>query len=318
MTTAPTKTVVYKTALGSYPHTQALKDGTVTPRGIKLEYVDVGSNIILGFPRMVRSLEFDVSELAITTYLTARAFNKPFTMLPVVVARNFHHGAMSYNVKSGIQKPKDLEGKRVGVRSYTVTAGVWNRAVLATEYGVDLDKITWVTYEEPHVKEYQSPGNVVRAPEGKTLPGMLRAGETDAAIGAGITDSPDIRPLIPDARNAEADWYRRKGIYPINHTVVIKDELLASDPWIAQELFSAFKASKEIYLKRLEAEGPSSPEDETRIRLKNLIGGDPWPYGVEQNRKALETLIQFAYDQKVLPRKVSIEEVLPEVMLRLE
>ncbi|MEK7214234.1 MAG: ABC transporter substrate-binding protein [Chloroflexota bacterium] len=314
MTTAA-KTLVYRTALGSYGHTEALKNGTVNPRGIKLDWVDVGPDIIKGFPRMCRELAFDISELALTTYLTARAFNKPFTMIPVVVARNFHHAAISYHVKSGITKPKDIEGKRVAVRSYTVTAGVWNRGILASEYGVDLSKVTWVTFEEPHVQEYVSPTNVVRAPEGKTLVGMLQAGEVDAAIGAGAPSTPDIRYLIDNPNEAAADWYKRNGIYPVNHTVVIQDKVLQAEQWVAEELFNALRTSKDLYVQRLRSSGPANAEDENRTRAMAILGGaDPLPYGVEANRKGLETLIKFAADKKILPRPYRLDEFIPSWM----
>ena len=312
--TTSVENLVLKTALGKYGHTQALHDGVVAPKGIKFDWQDVGPDIIKGFPHMCRRLAFDVSELAITTYLTARAYGKPFTMLPVVVARNFHHAVLSVNVKSGIKQPKDLEGKRIGVRSYTVTSGVWNRGILASEYGVDISKITWVTFEEPHVEEYVSPSNVVRAPEGKTIGEMLKAGEIDAGIGAGANDHPDVHTLFDDPFAAEAEWCKRTGIYPVNHTVVVLDEYLERHPWIAEELFTALKTSKDQYVARLRANGPTTAEDKIRARHMEIVGGDPLPYGVEANRKGLETLIQFAYDQKILPRVLTVDEVIPASM----
>src|SRR5688572_12044018 len=198
-----------KTAVATYPHTQGLKDGTVTVPGLRLEHVEV-SPIVGAFRRMVRNLEFDVSEMAITTYLTARAYGKAFTALPVFVMRQFHHSPILYNVKSGLQSPRDLEGKKVGVRAYTVTTGVWARGILATEYGVDLDKVTWVVVDEEHVQEYQKPSNVMERP-GAKLAELLAKGELAAAIGVGPVDSPDVKPLIPNAREAEAAWYRKTG-----------------------------------------------------------------------------------------------------------
>jgi len=145
-----------KTAIATYPHTAALKDGSVKPSGIDLEFVEV-SPIIGAFRRMVRTLEFDVCEMAITTYLCARANGKEFTAIPVFPVRAWHHGATSYNTKSGVEKPSDLTGKRVGVRAYTVTTGVWARGILASEYGVDWDKTTLVIADEEHVAEYKAP-----------------------------------------------------------------------------------------------------------------------------------------------------------------
>src|SRR5947207_5673356 len=147
----------YKTALVSYPHTQPLKDGTVVPRSFSFDFEDVPV-IIKAFRRMVRGLEFDISEMAITTYLTAKAHGKRFTAVPVFPMRAFHHGAIVYNVKSDIRTPKDLEGRKVGVnRGYTVTTGLWARSILQHQYGVDLKKNTWVPSGDEHVAEYHPP-----------------------------------------------------------------------------------------------------------------------------------------------------------------
>src|SRR4029453_1902451 len=154
---------VLKTAVASYATTKARKGGSVPAPGVRFEHVEV-SPIVAAFRRMVRTLEFDVSEMAITTYLTAKAHGKAFTALPVFVMRPFHHSPIVYNVKSGVRAPKDLEGKKVGVRAYTVTTGVWARGILATEYGVDLDKVTWVVVDQEHVQEYQKPANVEERP----------------------------------------------------------------------------------------------------------------------------------------------------------
>ncbi|MGH8059539.1 MAG: ABC transporter substrate-binding protein, partial [Candidatus Entotheonellia bacterium] len=225
-----TQTTVLKTAIGTYGHTKGLKDGSVAAPGIQFEHIEI-SPIIAAFRRMCRGLEFDVSEMAITTYLTAKAYHKAFTAIPVFVVRQFHHSPIVYHVQSGVQSPKDLEGKRVGVRAYTVTTGFWARGILATEYGVDLSKVTWVLNDEEHVSEYQKeyPSNVVYQ-AGANLAELVAKGELAAAIGVGRVDSPDVKPLIPNAREAEAAWYRKTGIYPINHTVVVKDSLLQADP----------------------------------------------------------------------------------------
>jgi 4,5-dihydroxyphthalate decarboxylase len=265
---------------------------------------------------MVRTLEFDVSEMAITTYLTARAHNKPFTALPIFVMRQFHHAPIAYNVKSGVKSPKDLEGKKVGVRAYTVTTGVWARGILATEYGVDLDKVTWVVVDEEHVQEYQKPANVLERP-GANLGKMLADGELAAAIGAGQVDSPDVKPLIANAREAEAAWYRKTGIYPINHTVVVKDSLLQADPTLAPRIFGAFKEAKAAFLKQLDSPGLSG-DAQVLAQRRSVVGDDPLPNGVARNRKALEAIIQFARDQKILPRAVSPEEVFARDTLGLE
>jgi 4,5-dihydroxyphthalate decarboxylase len=316
-----TQTTVLKTAIATYPHTKGLKDGTVTAPGIEFEHVEI-TPIIAAFRRMCRRLEFDVAEMAITTYLTARAYNKPFTALPVFVVRQFHHSPIVYNVKSGVAAPKDLEGKKVGVRAYTVTTGVWARGILATEYGVDLSKVTWVLADEEHVEEYHKdyPPNVVYQ-AGANLGAMVASGALDAAIGVGRVDSPDVKPLIPNAREAEAAWYRKTGLYPINHTVVVKDSLLQADPTLGPRLFEAFKEAKAAFLRQLDTGGLGgelSGEEQALAQRRSLVGDDPLPYGMARNRKAIEAVIQFAQDQQILPRQVSPEEMFASNTLNLE
>ena len=174
---------------------QALMDGSVRPRGFDFDFQDVPV-LIDGFRRMVRGLEFDVSEMALSTYLCAREHGTRFTALPVFLVRAFHHGAILVNTKAGIATPKDLEGKRVGVnRGYTVTTGLWARSVLQQEYGVDLSRITWVLSGDEHVAQYRPPGNVVPVGKGEKIADLLVAGELAAAIGIEV-DHPDVRPLI--------------------------------------------------------------------------------------------------------------------------
>jgi len=311
-----TGAAVLKTAVATYAHTKALKDGRVTAPGVKLEHVEV-SPIVAAFRRMVRTLEFDVSEMAITTYLTAKAHGKAFTALPIFVMRQFHHTPIVYNVKSGVKSPKDLEGKKVGVRAYTVTTGVWARGILASEYGVDLSKVTWVVVDEEHVQEYQKPANVEERPKAN-LGEMLVKGELAAAIGAGTVDSPDVLPLFVSPREAEAAWYRKTGIYPVNHTVVVKDSLLQSDPTLALRLFAAFKDAKAVFLEELASGVPLAGDAQAIAQRRSIVGDDPLPYGVAKNRKALEAIIQFACDQNILPRAVTPEEMFPRSTLDLE
>ena len=307
---------VLKTAVATYAHTKGLKDGTVTAPGIQLEHVDV-TPITGAFRRMCRTLDFDVSEMAITTYLTARAYGKPFTALPVFVMRQFHHAPIVYNVKSGVASPRALEGKKVGVRAYTVTTGVWARGILATEYGVDLDKVTWVVVDEEHVREYEKPSNVMERP-GANLADMLVKGELAAAIGVGKVEAPDVEPLIANAADAEAAWYRKTGIYPLNHTVVVKDSLLQADPALAPRLFQAFKDAKAIFLEELSSGAELSGDARALAQRRAVVGDDPLPYGLARNRKAMDAVIQFARDQKILPRRVSSEEMFAKNTLDLE
>src|SRR5690349_14773123 len=199
---------------------QALKDGTVAPAGFSLRFEEIPV-LVRGFRRMVRSLEFDVSEMALTTYLTAREHGVAFTALPIFLVRGFHHGAIRYNVRSGIRTPKDLEGRRVGVnRGYTVTTGVWARGILASEYGVDLQRVQWIPSGDEHVASYVPPANV--EPGSGDLAEMLINGEIDAVIGVDV-EHPDVAPLIDDPQDAAIRALRDRSFYPINHLVVVKD-----------------------------------------------------------------------------------------------
>ena len=309
-------TTTLKTAIATYPHTKTLKDGSVAAGDLKFDHVEV-SPIVAAFRRMVRTLEFDVSEMAITTYLTAKAHGKAFTALPVFIMRQFHHAPIVYNVHAGVASPKDLEGKKVGVRAYTVTTGVWVRGILKSEYGVDLDKITWVVVDEEHVQEYRKPSNVEERPKAN-LGEMVAKGELAAAIGAGKVDSPDVTPLFPNAGELEAAWYRKTGIYPINHTVVVKDSLLQADPTLGPRVFSAFKDAKGALLKQLAGGGELSGEAQTLAQRRKVVGDDPLPYGLAKNRRAMEAIIRFALDQKILPRAVEPESMFPGNTLGLE
>ncbi len=310
-----------KIALGNYGLTKPLKDGSVRAGGLELEYVPVEA-IVPAMRRMVRGLEFDICEMAFTTYLCAKAYGKPITAIPVFLTRNFHHWAIFYNVNSGIKKPKDLEGRTLGVnRGYTVTTGLWARGILQSEYDVDLRKITWAPTDEEHVAEYKAPANVDLSCRGRPLAELLISGEIPAAVGDVRVDSPDVRPLIPDARNAGFAYFRKTGVYPINHGLVVKDSLLKANPGLGKGLFDAFRAAKKIYMARLDAGENLSAADETALALKRVVG-DPFPFGVSNpngpNRKALETMIGFAVDQQVIPKKFSVEELFAPGTLDLE
>jgi len=296
-----------KTALVMRGHTKALKDGTVTPETFDFEFEQVPT-IINAFRRMVRGLEFDISEMAITTYLCARAYGKAFTAIPVFPMRAFHHGAILHNTKAGIRSPKDLEGQRVGVnRGYTVTTGVWARSILQHQYGVDLNRITWVLSGDEHVAEYQPPANVVPIEKGKKMEDMLAAGEIPAAIGVQV-DSPDVKPLIENAREAGFDALRERGLYPINHTVVVSNDVLAAYPDVASDLFKAFSDAKRLYIARLATGVTENADDEFFKRVMDVVG-DPLPYGIEPNRRMLEAIIGHAVEQGIIPRRVGVEEI---------
>jgi 4,5-dihydroxyphthalate decarboxylase len=303
-----------KTAIATYPHTRALKDGTVKPDDFSFDFVEV-SPIIAAFRRMIRTMEFDISEMAISTYLCARAYNKPITAIPIFPLRAFHHGGIVINTKSGVKEPKDLEGKRVGVRAYTVTGGLWVRGILQSEYGVDPNKITWVVADEEHVQEYPLPKNVETRP-GADLAAMLVAGELAGAIGVGRVDSPDVKPLIPNARAAAVDYAKRTGAYPINHTLVIQDKVLQAHPEVAADLFDAYKQAKQVALDAINRGEGEAAEQELK-KTGEELGGDPLPYGVEANRKALETVIRFNVEQGIIPKPVKVEEIFDKSTLSL-
>ena len=298
-----------KTALGVRGHTQTLMDGIVKPRTFEFEFEEVPI-IIKAFRRMVRGLEFDICEMAMTTYLCAREHGKPFTAIPVFPMRAFHHGAIVHNSNAGVRTPKDLEGRKVGVnRGYTVTTGLWARSILQHEYGVDLGKVTWVLSGDEHVAEYRPPGNVVSIEPGKTLEGLLTSGDIAAAIGVQV-ESPDVKPLIPNAREAGFETLRRRGIYPINHTVVVKNELLEAHPDLAPDLFNAFANAKQIYVQRLK-DGRADKADPIHLPVMDITG-DPLPYGIEPNRQTLEAIVQYSIEQGILSRPVRIEELFPQ------
>jgi 4,5-dihydroxyphthalate decarboxylase len=307
ITQVPTLTI----AIGNHGLTKPLKDGRVRLGHQNVEFIQVDP-IVAAMRRMVRGLEFDICEMAFATYLCAKAHGKPITAIPVFVSRGFHHGAIFYNVNSPIKIPKDLEGRTIGVnRGYTVTTGVWARGILHTEYGVDLDKITWVPTDDEHVAEYQAPANVDYSHRGQSIGDLLVSGKIAAAVGDIRLNLPDIQPLISDARSVGFAYFRKTGVYPINHLLVVKDSLLKGVPGLAQEIFSSFQEAKNIYLTHLDDGKNLSAADETALAIKQVVG-DPFPFGVGANHKALETIIQLAFDQHVIPKKFSAEELFAE------
>jgi 4,5-dihydroxyphthalate decarboxylase len=299
-----------KTAFQTLGHTKALKDGTLKPQSFDFEFEEVPA-IIQAFRRMVRGNEFDISEMAITTYLCARAAGKKFTALPVFLVRAFHHGAILQNTQVGLTGPKDLEGRKVAVnRGYTVTTGVWARGVLQHEHGVDLSKINWILSGDEHVAEYKAPANVQPVEKGRDLQEMLIAGEVVAATGMTI-DNPIIKPLIPNAKEAGFAALKATGYYPINHTVVVRDELLAAQPGLARELFLLFAEAKKQYIEQLKNKqiAQPTPADQTYARVMEITGGDPLPYGIEPNRKMIEMVIRLAGEQGIVKQPFTVEEL---------
>jgi 4,5-dihydroxyphthalate decarboxylase len=296
------------TVTRSQGNNAALKDGTVRPHGAVLDVVEVPV-LVHAFRRMVRDLEFDVSEMAFTTYLVAKAHGARFTALPTFLVRGFHHGAIRVNTGAEVREPRDLEGREVGVnRGYTVTTGVWARGILAEEYGVDLDRVTWVLSGDEHVREYRPPANVVPVPDGDDLGDMLTSGRIAAAVGVDV-EHPDVAPLIPDARAAGLRALQRDGVFPINHLVVVRDDVLEAHPDLAPDLFAAFAESKNRYVERLRAGEVTDPTATDRMyaQVMETTGADPLPYGIEPNRATIERLLDHAAAQKILDRRPDVD-----------
>jgi len=286
------ETVKLRALIGDYPVTAALKSGQVRSPHVSLEFADV-KPVSAGFKRVVRDLEFDVAELAIVTYLVAKAHGKPLTLLPAVLVGRFQHPLILYNAERGPLAPGDLPGRRIGVRSYSVTTGAWIRGILADDYGIQPEQVNWVTFEEAHVAEFRDPPNVERAPAGAKVVDMLLAGEIDAAIvGDGLPADPRLKTLLPDPAAAARAWHARHGAIQINHLVVVKDSLAKSDPHAVREIYRLLLESKHA------------------AGLPKVGELDLNPFGVEANRRNLEVAIDCVYRQRLIPRRYSVDELL--------
>lgn len=295
----------------------AIKNGSIVPAGFRLEFEEVPV-LVHAFRRMVRQLQFDVCEMALTTYLCAREHGVRFTALPIFLVRAFHHGAILHNTHAPIGDPRELEGRRVGVgRGYTVTTGVWARSVLQEEYDVDLGKVTWVLSGDEHVESYRAPSNVEPVGAGQSIEAQLLAGELAAAINVSVQD-PAIQPLIPDALEAGLAAFRARGHYPINHCIVVRDDVLEANPAVAESLFHAFSESKNRYVAQLR-ERPLEDLDGADRLYKRIqaLGAEPLPYGIEPNRQVLEALISHAVAQGILTRKPDITSLFASSTLDL-
>jgi len=287
-----------RTVLGNYPHTLPLKRGEIQSSAVRLDFVDVKPTH-LAFKPMVRELAYDVSEMAIVTFLMAKAYGKPLALLPAVMLGRFQHHCMLYNAERGTLTPQTLAGRRVGVRAYSQTTGVWLRGILANDYGLDLDKVRWVTFEDAHVAEYRDPPQIERGPAGKDLTAMLLAGEIDAAIyGAELPDDPRLKSVIPDPEAAAQAWHRKHGVAPVNHLVVVKTDLIRAQPRVVAEVYRLLAAAKRA------APAPA--------------GIDPAPFGVAANRPALELIIDYCLQQCMIPRRFAVDELFAEVEELLE
>jgi len=313
-----------KIAIADYPYTTELKSGAIPIEGVDVEFVNVVPQIA-AFRRMVRNVEFDVCELAPTTYIIARSFDAPFVALPIFIMRRFHHGGLLVRPDAGIHEPKDLEGKNVGVRAYSVTTGVWTRGILIDEYGVDNSKITWIVDDEEHVTQMKLPENVRHAPEGRSLAQMMRGGELHAgfAANAGIgregkpTDgwdkaketNPTYPDLFPNAAELEREYFNRTGIYPIHGTIVVKESVLKEHPFVARALFDAFEEAKRRWLQKVEAGEANSPADRKTADLRSIVGADPLPNGMEWNLPTIEALENYAWKQRLITRRMPVGEI---------
>src|SRR5580704_11692856 len=319
-----------KIAIAEYGHTRGVTSGAVPIDGIEPDFVKVVP-IIGAFRRMVRDLEFDICEMAPTTYMIARALGAPYIAMPVFLMRRFHHGGFVVRPDAGIKVPKDLEGKKVGVRAYSVTTGVWTRGIFVNEYGLDSSKVTWVVDDEEHVAALELPPNVAHAPKGKSLQSMMASGEIQAGFtgpaGVGRAGPPignwdmnapagaaaSIYPeLFANVEQIEADWFRRTGIYPIHGLIVVKDEHIERHPWLARSLMNAFVVAKKRYLEELKLGRDNAPEDK-RYRGFFSLMSDPLPYGMAANGPSIEALVTYTLQQGLIPSRPKLDQVFVDI-----
>jgi 4,5-dihydroxyphthalate decarboxylase len=287
------KTLTLQTLLGDYPNTLALKKGDVRSPRIAFDFADVKAPST-AFKDVVRHLKYDFAELAIVTFLQAKAHGKPLALLPAVVVGTLPHPFLAYNAERGRLTPTDLKGRRVGIRAYSVTTAAWIRGILQNDYGVDLDSIKWVTYEDPHVAEYHDPATAERAPAGKNLAQMLLDGEIDAGlVGEADLKNPRLQSVIPNPQEAAQAWCQRNGTPPINHMAVVKETLLKTSPSAVKEIFRLLKESKQV--------APATS------------GVDSIQFGMENVRRGLELIIEYSVQQRLIPRRFAVDELFDEV-----
>ena len=276
--------------LGDHPSTRLLKQGAIGSPLVQLEFADVKVPN-RAFKRVVRESAFDLAELAIITYLQAKAYGKPLVLLPATIVARHQHGYLVYNPARGRLRPSDLAGRRVGIRSYPVTTATWVRGILAHDHGVELDRVRWVTFEEPHLAEYHEPPTAERAPAGKEPVEMLLAGELDAAVLGAIppADSP-LAPLIPDPDAAGRDWCRRNHAVPINHLPVVTQSLARSRPDVVREVYRLLREARQSV--------PAAAD-----------GIDMLPFGVDALRPSLALAIEYAFEQGLIERRLEVDEL---------
>ena len=280
-----------KTNLADSGLTKALKDGTVSSPLVQFEFA--GPRIAnQGFKPMVRENVFEAGELALVTYLQAKCYGKPYILMPAPIVSRFQHHTVGFAPEFGQKSPKDIEGGCVGVRTYSQTTGLWVRGILQHDFGVDLDSITWVTAEDGHLAVYVDPPNCVRKPEGETLDGMLLKGELTAAI-LGDKLPEGVAPLIPEPHDVAREWQRRTGMFPINHMFVVREELSRERPDVVREIY------------RMIVESNAAAPEAVRKEVA--------PFGLAANRKAIQTAIDWSLEQKLIPRRLEVDELFDDV-----
>lgn len=300
--------------LGLYSHTAALfgpvdPEDPVPEHDFTLAFRQM-RDVPGAFNKMANDLEFDICEMPIVSYLVAKDRGAKITAVPAFVTRGFDHRRLIYNTKSGVREPRDFEGRAIGVRYYGFTDGTWARSVLSESFGVDLDRITWVTAAPETVLAAELPPNV-RAEEGADLVEMFEVGELAGLIlNAGQSVVSELAaPLFDDPDAAERAWFERTAVYPIHHTVVVRDELLETFPELSRFLMDRLVASKDRLMDRFLSGGPLSVEEQQLGATRAFMGSDPLPYGVEPNRAVLEMIARIALDQHLIRAPLSVEEL---------
>jgi 4,5-dihydroxyphthalate decarboxylase len=300
-------------ACGPYDHMEALARGLVQPKGIDVTFLPIQSPPEI-FARMIKTDAFDISEMSLSYYFNLKAKGTfPYIALPVFPARIFRHSYIFVNRDMGIRSPKDLEGKRIGVQQYRQTAATWIRGILSEEYGVDFARCTWVeggvNVPRPPDKDMdllpEQKIEIVSAPPGESINDLLAAGEIAAYFGArapkAFPTQKNIVRLFPDHRAVEREYYQRTRIFPIMHTLVIREALHREKPWIAENMVEALEASKAWALSQMRFTGTNRymvPWLNAEVEeIATLFGGDPYPYGLPKNRKVLDTLMQYLVRQ---------------------
>ena len=312
-------------ACGRYDRTEALRTGEVRPEGIDLNYIAIEASREI-FDRMVGNNEFDTAELSSSEFIRmVDAGEDRFVCVPVFPSRAFRHGFIFINRNAGIRTPKDLEGKKVGVGLYTQTAAVWIRGHLQNDFGVDIDKIRWIqgaiekpgAHGNPVTRPLLKPIDLVDNHSAYSIADLLARGEIDAFIAARRAPNygkhPDVVRLFPNFREIETELYRTKKIHPIMHMLAIRRDVYEKNPWIAGSLYKAFNEAKNFAVDLMRVSITQSTMFPWHVsefdEVESLMGGDPWPYGIEPNRPTLEALIEMMHQQHMITRKVKVEEL---------